>query len=362
MESDQDLKYMRRCFDLALKGAGSVSPNPLVGSVITKNGKVISEGWHQKFGAPHAEAEAISNAKESLQGATLYCNLEPCCHTEKKTPPCVPLIIESGIKRVVISSIDPNPKVAGKGITQLQNAGVEVITGVLDEDGKELNKFFFKFITKKNPFVTLKIAQSVDGKISSEAEKQTWLTGKSSARFVHLQRAIYDAVLIGAGTVNVDNPQLNVRHVDGRNPKRIIVDGNLGLNLDVTCLNDSDKMNTSVFVSENVKEDRIVKLREKGVNTIQVSSDKNGIIDIELILTKLAEENISSVLVEGGKEIFSQFIQKNLFDELIILQAPLILGKGIDAFDNFDEISLELYSTEKLGRDLKYVYKNRSRA
>jgi diaminohydroxyphosphoribosylaminopyrimidine deaminase/5-amino-6-(5-phosphoribosylamino)uracil reductase len=358
MKSEDDKRFIMRCFELALLGAGRVSSNPFVGSVIVKNGKIISEGWHDKFGMPHAEAEAISNTKESLMGATLYCNLEPCCHTEKKTPPCVPKIIESGIKRVVISNFDPNPKVSGKGIELLKNAGIEVTANVLQEEGRELNKFFFKFIAEKLPYVTLKIAQSLDGKISEEAGKQTWLTGEESGKFVHSQRAIYDAVLIGSGTVNIDNPKLNVRHVDGRNPVRIIVDGNLNSNLDADCFNDDERTKTWLFISENADGNRIQKFIDRGVRIFHCPADTDSNISLDWILKKLAEENISSILVEGGKKIFSEFIRRNLFDELIILQAPQILGKGIDAFENVARKCFGLFSVEQLDDDIKYVYKN----
>ena len=173
-----DKIYIRRCFQLALKSAGYVSPNPLVGCVIVKEGKVIAEGSHEKFGAPHAEINAINSASESVEGATLYCNLEPCCHVRKKTPPCVPELIKNKIKKVVISNTDPNPEVAGNGIEQLRRAGIEVEEGVLEEEGKYLNRFFFKYIRTGLPYVAMKIARSTDGFISAKEGTQTWITGK----------------------------------------------------------------------------------------------------------------------------------------------------------------------------------------
>jgi diaminohydroxyphosphoribosylaminopyrimidine deaminase / 5-amino-6-(5-phosphoribosylamino)uracil reductase len=360
MEREDDKHFIERCFKLALLGAGHVSPNPLVGAVIVKDGKIISEGWHEECGKAHAEADAITNAKENLTGATLYCNLEPCCHTNKKTPPCVPKIIESKIKRVVISNIDPNPFVAGKGIEQLRNASIEVTTGALSEEGKELNKFFFKYISKKLPYVTLKVAQSLDGKISEEEGKQTWLTEEESSRFVHSQRATYDAVLVGRGTVNIDNPQLNVRHVNGRNPVRIILDGNLISNIESNCFNNGEAKNTWLFVSKNIENERVDKFAEKGVRIFRFGADNKNVISIKTVLEKLASENISSVLVEGGQKIFSEFVRQNLFDELVILQAPQILGNGLPAFDGINRIPLNLFSVKKLGNDVKYVFKNKT--
>jgi diaminohydroxyphosphoribosylaminopyrimidine deaminase/5-amino-6-(5-phosphoribosylamino)uracil reductase len=358
MDKEEDKGFIRRCFELAANGIGNVSPNPLVGAVIVKDGKILSEGYHREFGSMHAEVDAIVNAGESVQNATLYCNLEPCCHNDKKTPPCVPLIVKSGIKKVVISNFDPNPRVAGKGIEQLKIAGIKVETGILNEEGRELNRFFFKFISRKLPYVTLKIAQSIDRKISAKDGIQTWLTGEESSRFVHAQRAIYDAVLVGAGTINTDNPQLNVRNVNGRNPVRIIVDGNLNINIESISLNDFDRTNTWIFISENTRGDKLNKLLDKGVKIIFAPSDERNVIDLKFILGKLAEENIISVLIEGGRSVFSEFISQNIFYEIIIIQSPKILGKGITAFENSNDISLELYSAEVLGQDLKYVYKN----
>ena len=206
-----DKKFIRRSFHLAQKGKGHVSPNPLVGAVIVKNGKVIGKGYHKKYGSAHAEVNAINNSTESVAGSTLYCNLEPCSHIKKQTPPCVPLIIQKKIKKVVISNFDPNKEVNGKGIKQLREAGVEVVTDVLEDEGKDLNKFYFKYVKEKLPYITLKIAQSIDGKISVAKNKQTWLTGKESIKYVHKLRSEYDAVLVGAGTIRTDNPQLNVR-------------------------------------------------------------------------------------------------------------------------------------------------------
>jgi len=357
MDNEEDKAFIRKCFELAAKGTGNVSPNPLVGAVIVKDGKILSEGFHREFGSMHAEFDAIINAKENIQNTTLYCNLEPCCHTDKNTPPCVPLIVKSGISKVVISNFDPNPKVAGRGVEQLKMAGVKVESGILSDEGKELNRFFFKFISTKLPYVTLKIAQSIDRKIAADDYIQTWLTGKESDKFVHAQRAIYDAVLVGAGTINIDNPQLNVRHVNGRNPIRVIIDGNLSINIESLCLNDPDRTNTIVFVSENIRGDKLNKLLDRGVKIIFAPSDESNVIDLTFIIEKLAEENIVSLLVEGGKSVFSEFISRNLFNEVIIIQSPKILGKGITAFENIDEIDLELYSVEVLGQDVKTVYK-----
>lgn len=349
-------EYLKRCFELAAKGTGTVSPNPLVGVILVKNGKVIVEGYHKKHGEAHAEVDALNNSTEDVEGSTLYCNLEPCCHTNKQTPPCVPLIIRNGIKKVVISTIDPNPDVNGEGVEQLQDAGIEVIIDVLKEDGKELNKFYFNYVKKKIPYVTLKIAQSKDGKITKSKNEQTFLTGEESNRFVHQQRAAYDAVLVGANTVAVDDPQLNVRNAEGRNPKRIILDGKLSIDLNAVILSTEDIENTWIITSKNSDKEKINNISERGARVIQFKSD-NEQIKLFDILTKLGEEKITSLFVEGGSNIFSQFIDGNYFDEIIILQAPITLEKGVNGIPTSSLLHLKKISSEKIGKDIKLVYK-----
>jgi diaminohydroxyphosphoribosylaminopyrimidine deaminase/5-amino-6-(5-phosphoribosylamino)uracil reductase len=354
-----DEVYLNRCFELAAKGIGTVTPNPLVGAVLLKNGRVIGEGYHKKYGDVHAEVDALNNSTEDTAGATLYCNLEPCCHTNKQTPPCVPLAIKKGIKKVVISNLDPNPDVDGLGVKQLRDAGIEVIIDQLKNEGKELNKFYFKHTTSNIPYITLKIAQSTDGKISNSKNKQTWLTGEESNRFVHRQRATYDAILVGANTVAVDDPQLNIRYVEGRNPKRIILDGKLSIDLIAAILSADDIENTWILTSRNADEEKIIKITEKGARVIQFESDGNEQIELIDILTKLGEEKITSLFVEGGGNIFSQFIEGNYFDEIIILEAPITFGKGVNGIPLSSLAHLKKISSDKIGKDLKLVYKKK---
>ena len=349
-------KYIRSCFKLAQKGKGSVSPNPFVGTVIVKNGKVIGRGYHKKSGDAHAEVNAIKNATETVAGSTLYCNLEPCCHTNKQTPPCVPLIIRKKIKKVVISNLDPNKDVNGKGVKQLREAGIEVITGILEDEGKELNKFYFKFVQEKSPFVTLKIAQSIDGKISKSKNKQTWLTGYESIKYVHKLRKEYDAVLVGANTIKVDNPMLTVREVNGRNPIRIIIDGKLSIPLNSKILNNTEPDKTWVFTSNKSNRRLLKQIENKGVKVFTVKTAADKKINPKSVLKILAGCKITSVLVEGGQEIFSQFFSQKLFDELIILQSPKILGKGLSGFNSNQLKSLPLIEKNQLGQDIKLVY------
>ncbi len=357
MQNEIHQKYIKECFELAAKGKGYVSPNPLVGAVIVKNGKIIGKGYHSGYGKPHAEVEAIKNAKEDVKGSTLYCNLESCCHTKKQTPPCVPLIIQKEISEVVISNLDPNPAVSGEGVKQLRDAGISVATNVQENDGKELNRFYFKYVTKLIPYVTIKAAQSLDGKISRDKNQQTWLTDKESKIFVHRQRAIYDAVLVGANTVNVDNPQLDVREFEGRNPKRIIVDGKLNINLDSIILSANDIENTWIITSESVDQTKLKKIIEKGATIFQLPADDNNRIRLFDILKKLGEEKIASLFIEGGGNIFSQFVDQKLFDELIILQASVKLGKGLNGIPDSILQKLSKITDEPLGEDRKIFYR-----
>ena len=354
-----DEVYLKRCLELAAKGTGTVTPNPLVGAVLVKNGKVIGEGYHKKYGDVHAEVDALNNSRGDASEATLYCNLEPCCHTNKQTPPCVPLIIKKGIKKVVISNLDPNPDVSGEGVKQLREAGIEVIIDQLKNEGKELNKFYYKHTTSNVPYITLKIAQSTDGKISKSKNEQTWLTGEESNRFVHQQRAAYDAVLVGANTVAVDDPQLNVRNVDGGNPKRIILDGKLSIELNAAILSADDIENTWVLTSKNADKVKINQITQKGARLIQFDTDNDDQIKLIDVLSKLGEEKITSLFVEGGSNIFSQFIDANYFDEIIILQAPMTLGKGVNGIPVSSLDHLNKISSEKIGKDLKIVYKKK---
>ncbi|MCH7770845.1 MAG: bifunctional diaminohydroxyphosphoribosylaminopyrimidine deaminase/5-amino-6-(5-phosphoribosylamino)uracil reductase RibD [Bacteroidetes bacterium] len=352
--SKEDLTSIKRCFELADKGRGFVSPNPFVGTVIVKDGSIIGEGWHKNFGGAHAEVIAVESSNEENKGATLYCNLEPCCHTNKQTPPCVPLIISKEISRVVISNLDPNPSVNGNGVKQLREAGIRVDTGILESEGKEVNKFYFKYVIEKIPYITIKIAQSIDGKISADKDIQTWLTGEDSVKYVHQQRNRYDAVLVGANTIKVDDPQLTVREVNGRDPIRIIIDGDLSVSPDSKIIKMTDNEKTWIFTAENSHQEKIEQFEKLGIKIFQLPADKKK-LDLGDILKELGKESITSLLVEGGRQIFSQFISQKLFDEIVILQSPKILGKGISAFETNGTKKLKIKETERLGEDLKIV-------
>jgi diaminohydroxyphosphoribosylaminopyrimidine deaminase/5-amino-6-(5-phosphoribosylamino)uracil reductase len=231
------------------------------------------------------------------------------------------------------------------------------VTGILEDEGKELNKFYFKYAWEKLPFITLKIAQSIDGKISEAKNKQTWLTGKESIKFVHKLRSEYDAVLVGANTINVDNPQLTVREVKGRNPFRVIVDGKLSIPTNSKVIDCSDPQNTFIFTSNSASERKVEILSKKGVRIFRLRTSAKNQISLKSILKVLTKQKITSVLVEGGSEIFIQFLDKNLFDEIIILQAPKILGRGIGVFNPEKLNRIQLSSVEKIGKDMRLIYR-----
>ena len=325
-----DESYIKLAIEIAKKGSGNVSPNPLVGCVIIKNDRIIGAGYHEKFGKSHAEINAITNAKEKVEGSTLYVNLEPCSHTGK-TPPCVDEIIETKIKRVVIGTLDMNPLVSGNGVKKLKSAGIDVKVGVLEKDCIELNKFFFKHITKKIPYITLKAAQTIDGKIADLTGDSKWISSLSSRKYVHELRSKYDAVLVGTNTVIRDNPSLTVRLSEGRNPKRVIIDSGLKLKTDKKIfLNNKDKNLILVTSKININRKRkLKKLFALDVDIIFAKEEAEGSIDLMNVFKELGKRGINSVLVEGGSTIFTSLIKKKLFDDILLFISPKILGNGL---------------------------------
>ncbi|MBP9675023.1 MAG: bifunctional diaminohydroxyphosphoribosylaminopyrimidine deaminase/5-amino-6-(5-phosphoribosylamino)uracil reductase RibD [Bacteriovoracaceae bacterium] len=331
--------WMEEALNLALQGQGHVAPNPLVGAVVVKNNKVIGRGYHQKYGGPHAEVEALENCSENPKGATLICNLEPCCHTLKQTPPCVDLIIKLKIKMVVVACLDPNPQVCGKGIQKLREHGIEVLSGVLQKKGEKINKFFFKYIQTGLPFVTLKMAQTLDGKIASSTGDSRWITDEKARLYVHQMRSQYDAILVGAGTLKEDNPKLNVRLEDfkGKQPYRIVVGDVLKMNPDAEIFHDDLCTKTIIATPQNynlsvLQEKFIRSLQKRGVHLLEVEKDAWGNVSLLQMLQELGKMKITSVLVEGGSEIYTSFLRQNLCDEIITFIAPLILGEGKNTF------------------------------
>ncbi|HZY10270.1 MAG TPA: bifunctional diaminohydroxyphosphoribosylaminopyrimidine deaminase/5-amino-6-(5-phosphoribosylamino)uracil reductase RibD [Bacteroidota bacterium] len=340
--------FMLECLKLAKKGAGYVSPNPMVGSVFVKDNKVIGRGYHKIFGQPHAEVNALKAVRGSLKGATLYTNLEPCNYYGK-TPPCTEAIIKSKISRVVVGMKDPNSLVSGNGIRQLRQAGITVKVGVLEDDCKKLNEVFTKYITTGLPFVTLKIAQTLDGKIADTNGNSKWITNSHSRAIVHQLRSQYGAVLVGAGTVKKDNPKLTVRDVQGKNPIRIILDGRFTIDPSAKVLSTNSTTKTMLFTTEQfVKRSPEKKklLLKKGVEIFSLPGNNGGKLSIAEILEILGKKGISSVLVEGGAQVFSTFLKLNLVDKFLFFVSPKLLYGGLDAFQYLQP--RKIYSLMKL--------------
>jgi len=354
-----DESYIQLAIEIAKKGTGGVSPNPLVGCVIVKNNRIIGAGYHEKFGSNHAEINAINGAKEDVEGSTLYINLEPCSH-QGKTPPCVDKIIQKKIKKVVIGTLDMNPLVSGAGVKKLKAAGIEVKAGVLEKECVQLNKFFFKYITKKIPYVTLKAAQTIDGRIADKNGDSKWISSLNSRKYVHTLRSKYDAVLIGSGTVIKDNPNLTVRLTEGRNPRRIVFDTNLKLKTSQRLYTNNGDKKLIVVTSKNSvdKKGKIKKLLSSGTQIIYVKENGSGRLNLKSALRELYKIQISSILVEGGNEIFTSFIKENLFDEIQLFITPKILGCGLPLIGSIGiknikrAMKVKLVNTEKIGDDL----------
>ena len=331
-EFRQHERYMSRCLELAGKGAGYVSPNPMVGSVLVLDGQIIGEGYHERYGGPHAEVNAIASVKDSeqLRESTLYVNLEPCSH-HGKTPPCSDLIIQKNIPRVVVACRDPHRMVAGRGIQKLLDAGVEVIEGVLEERSLKLNEAFMKSHVKNMPFVSLKLGQTLDGKIATVNGLSKWITGQPARDHVHFLRSRYDAVMTGSGTIVADDPLLTVRHLPGRNPLRVVLDRRLRLPETMNVYN--GEAATIVFTSDaGETTGRRERLQDKGVEVVSVT-ERNGRLDLDEVLRVLHANGVLSVFVEAGSRLSGSLLQSGLVDKIYLYVAPKIFGgDGLDSF------------------------------
>jgi diaminohydroxyphosphoribosylaminopyrimidine deaminase/5-amino-6-(5-phosphoribosylamino)uracil reductase len=310
--------YIKRTLRLAAKAQGMTSPNPMVGAVIVKNGRVISEDFHRKPGTPHAEALAIEKAGEGVNGSTLYVNLEPCCHTEKRTPPCTRAIINAGIKKVIIGMKDPNPKVSGRGILELQKTGLVVKSGILEEEAKRLNEFYIKYITSGTPFVILKIAMTLDGKIATPEGQSKWITGEKARKLVHRMRSRVDAIMTAIGTVRADDPQLTARIKGGKSPRRIVIDPNLEIPLAARILQ-RPPQTTIVTKINNSKANY---LEKTGINIIYYKEK----LDLNSLMERLGKMEITSVLIEGGSSLNAHALEDGIVDKVAFFIAPRIIG------------------------------------
>ncbi|KQC09059.1 MAG: hypothetical protein APR62_03280 [Smithella sp. SDB] len=335
-----DEYYMKLAIRLARKGRFYVGPNPMVGAVIVKNGRIIGQGYHKRFGENHAEINAITNAREDITGSTLYVNLEPCCH-KGKTPPCTESIIKHKIARVVIGTVDSNPLVSFQGINRLQACGIEVKTGVLEKECRQLNEKFFYFMETGMPYITVKYAQALDGRIATATGESKWISSPASLKFAHQLRAEHDAILVGRNTVFKDNPELTVRLIKGRNPLRVIVDSDLNISPAAKVLQNISKAPTLIATTKKPDNAKFENIASSGVQIVTVKADKEGKVDLKKLLKILAAKKISSILIEGGSRIITSVLKDNLANRLVVVVAPKIIGKGIEAVGDLNIRNLD---------------------
>lgn len=323
-----DKKYMAMALRLAAKAAGRTSPNPMVGAVVVKAGKIISSGYHRRAGEPHAEAIALRKAGKAARGATLHVTLEPCSHTDKRTPPCSPLVIASGVKRVVVAMIDPNPRVSGGGIRAIRRAGIAVTTGVLEQEARRLNEAFIKQVTTGMPFVTMKIAQTLDGKIATVSGESKWITGEAARQEGHRLRDRNDAILVGVATVLADDPSLTTRIPGGRDPLRVIVDSNLRTPLKAKIITQKSRAKTLIATLESSsRSGRLESLLDAGAEVL-LAKGRDDRVDLRSLMKVLGGFGITSVLIEGGSEVHAAALKAGIVDKVVLFIAPtLMTGK-----------------------------------
>ena len=360
MIREQQEHYMRRALELACKAEGRTSPNPMVGAVIVKSGKVVGEGYHKQAGLAHAEISALRRAGSQARGADLYVNLEPCCH-DGRTPPCTDAIAAAGIRRVLVGMRDPNPLVGGKGIRKLKRNGIAVTTGLLRQECARLNEAFVKYISTGRPFVILKSALSLDGKIATRTGDSRWITGPEAREHAHRLRDRVDAVLVGAGTVRADDPRLTVRLKKGRgrNPVRVIVDGKKRVPLSAKVFRNAGRDRVIYAAGTGLSSARKNKLQRMGVEVLALKQ-KNGRVNLGRLMDKLGEMELMSVLIEGGAEINACALKEKLVDKVIYFLAPKIIGgndapgavggRGVERLE--DALQLQDMTFSRIGDDL----------
>lgn len=354
-----DRKYMERAIELAKKGEGGVNPNPLVGAVIVRDNRIIGEGYHARYGELHAERNAFANLTEDAEGAEMYVTLEPCCHHGKQ-PPCVEAIVEHKIAKVYVGSDDPNERVAGKGIEFLRNHGVEVETQMMKEECDALNPVFFHYITTKTPYVVMKYAMTMDGKIATRKGLSKWITGDAARYNVQLTRNKYTGIMVGIGTVIKDNPMLNCRIDGGRNPVRIVCDSYLNIPLDCNIVNTAKDIRTIVATvmpdeiearyKEHIQKTKV--LCDKGVEIVNVAS-LDGKVDLKELMVKLGELRIDGILLEGGGTLNYSALNAGIVNEVQVYIAPKIFG-GSEAISPVEGLGVESPDLS-FGFDLKNV-------
>ena len=355
-----DLGAMRAALALARRGLGTVWPNPAVGCVIFKQGRVVGRGWTQPGGRPHGETEALRRAGEAARGATAYVSLEPCCHWGR-TPPCVDALITAGVRRIVVALEDPDPRVAGEGLRRLRAAGLEVEVGLCAEEAAEVNAGFLGRLRLGRPLVTLKFATSLDGRIATASGESQWITGPPARERAHALRASHDAIMVGTGTAIADDPQLTCRlpGLDHRSPVRVVIDRHLRIPPTARLIADAHRVPTWVLTLPSADPDRRAVFRASRVTLIDVAHDSAGQVDLAAALAALGEHGITRLLVEGGAGLAAAFFRARLVDRLVWVHAPLAIGgDGIPAIAELDLAALanapafERLSTQTIGDDV----------
>ncbi len=356
---EKDIEYMERAIALAELGKGWVNPNPLVGAVIVKDGRVIGEGWHERFGGMHAERNAFARCQEDPSGATLYVTLEPCCHYGK-TPPCTEAVIAHRIARVVVGLPDPNPLVGGKGIEALQKAGITVDIGVGEEKIREQNRVFLKYITTRRPWIVMKTAMTLDGKIAAFTGDSRWVTGEEARLRVQHMRCAYMGIMVGAGTVKADDPLLTCRlEEEVRQPVRIVVDSKAGLDLQCRLVKTAKQYRTIVAHTFRARQQDLLALQQAGIETLLCREEDYRVAPASLA-EKLGEAGIDSVLLEGGGELNEAFLRAGLIDEVCVFIAPKMIGGreaktpvGGKGFEKMSQaVELKDVKVEIVGKDV----------
>ncbi len=359
MVTEQDIEFMRHAMELAARGRGWVNPNPLVGAVIVRDGRILAEGWHERYGGLHAERNAFENCKEDTAGATMYVTLEPCCHYGK-TPPCTEAVIGHGIARVVVGLTDPNPLVAGKGIELLRGAGIEVETGVCEEELKRQNRVFLKYIRSRMPWVVMKTAMTLDGKITACSGDSKWVTDVPARMRVQELRRLYMGIMVGSGTAVTDNPMLNCR-LEGnvRQPVRMVVDSGARIAMDSRLVTTARTGRVVVAHTDRALPEKLQKLSDCGVETL-LCNGRDGHVDCADMLARLGSMGIDSILLEGGGQLNETFLRNGLIDEVYAFVAPKLIGgreaktpvEGAGFARMAEAVELQEVEVETIGKDI----------
>lgn len=351
--------YMQMALKNAQAMKGQTDPNPLVGAVIVNDNRIVGFGAHMKAGEPHAEIHALRMAGEKARGGTIYVTLEPCSH-HGRTGPCAVALVEAGVQKVVIATLDPNPIVAGNGVKILEDAGIEVVIGICEEESRRMNEVFNKFIVTKKPFVTLKAASTLDGKIATHTASSKWITSEQARLDVHQLRSENMAILVGVNTVIHDDPELTSRIPNGRNPIRLVLDSTLKIPLESKVVTDK-KAATWIFTSGNYDREKRQSLEEMGISVFETSGSNT--VDLSDVMTILGEKLVSSVLIEGGGTVNGSLVENHLIDKVILYVAPkLVGGKNAPTFlegtgiENMgDAVELTNVTIEPIGKDFKFT-------